>query len=271
MRIRLLMFIVLAPVWAAFAQSEYAAKVTLNTGQSFVVPHLDVQGERLMRTGGTSSVALSMVESIEFRFTGVSLSMCESMFSHGDRKALEGVLEQSIGPAAQFCSLPTNLGPYLLWWLRCQFWNGSQAGAGRTIGYIRQTGRPELIDAAGMYFVLMLLDQDKPENARTVWESVADPAAVSKPMTAYIQGRLALEAGDPQRAMRYAAELAAFYRRDEEWMPPATLLEAQIYQKMGQPLKAAAAAEELILAYPDSQWSEQGRKIKMESTGTGGG
>ncbi|WP_372798458.1 tol-pal system YbgF family protein [Pontiella sp.] len=263
-----------AALWvagSAAAQSDYAAKVTVNSGNSFVVKQLKIQGDRLYQTTGSSSVALSMVELIEFRFSGVSLNMCESMFYRGDRKALEGLLEQSIGPVAQYSNLPTNLGRYLVWWLRAQYWNGSDAAAGRTIGYIRQTGQQELIDIASMYFTVMLLDQGKPDSARTVFSSIGNPAAVSVPMSEYIQGRLALLSGDTRGAMQRVAQIVAFHGRDEEWMPPATVLEAQIYQQMGLPHKAAAVAEELMIAYPDSNWSREGEKIKMESTGTRGG
>lgn len=256
---------------AAGAQSQYAAKVTVNSGSSFVVKSLNIQGDRLRQESGSSSVALSMVELIEFRFSGIGLSACESMFHRGDRKALEGLLEQYVGPVAQYSNLPTNLGPYLVWWLRCQFWNGNAAGAGRTIGYIRASGRQEYIDVASMYFSLMLLEQGKVDNARTVFSSLQNPEAVSVPMSEYIKGKIDLVDGEPREAMQHIANIIAFHTRDEEWMPPATVLEAEIYQQLGQPVKAAAVAEELMIAYPNSRWSIQGEKIKMESTGTRGG
>ncbi|MDZ8119764.1 tetratricopeptide repeat protein [Pontiella agarivorans] len=263
--------VLLLAVLSVSAQSEYAAKVTLNSGNSFVVKMLNIQGDRLKLDTGESSFALSMIQSIEFRFSGVGLNMCESMFHRGDRKALEGLLDQYVGPVAQYSHLSTNLGDYLIWWLRCQYWNGNAAGAGATVGYIRKSGNKRDMDVAGMYFTMMLLDQGKVENARTVFSSVGYPADISEPMTEYIQGRFALEAGDLKAAMKHVAKIIAFHIRDEEWLPPATVLEAEIYQQLGQPVKAAAVAEELIIAYPDSRWSRRGETIKVESTGSRGG
>lgn len=263
--------VVVLSVLSVSAQSEYAAKVTLNSGNSFVVKSLNIQGDRLKQDAGSSSIALSMIQSIEFRFSGVGLSMCESMFHRGDRKALEGLLDQYIGPVAQYSSLPTNLGDYLVWWLKCQYWNGNTAGAGTTVAYIRKTGNKRDMDVAGMYFTMMLQDQGNVENARTVFSSIGNPAEISEPMTEYIQGRFALEAGNLKTAMQHVAKIIAFHIRDEEWLPPATVLEAEIYQQLGQPVKAAAVAEELIIAYPNSRWSQRGEMIKMESTGSRGG
>jgi tetratricopeptide (TPR) repeat protein len=254
-----------------FAQTEYAAKVTVNSGNSFVVKKLNIQGDRLYPETGNSFTSLSMIKALEFRFSGISLGMCESMFRTGDRKALEGLIEQNVGPLAQYSNLPTNLGDYLVWWMKVQYWNGNETGAGRTIGYIRQTGNQAYIDEASMYFTLMLLNQGKLENAKTVFSSVGNPREISVPMTEYIEGLFALEAGELRNAMRKVAQLVAFHSRNEEWMPPATVLEAQIYQQLGQPQKAEAVANELIIAYPNSRWSKLGETIKMESTGTRGG
>ena len=98
-----------------------------------------------------------------------------------------------------------------------------------------------------------------------------NPEEVSVPISEYIRGRLALASGDPRQAMQHIAQIIAFHSRSEEWLPPATVLEAQIYQHLGLPSKASAVADELIIAYPGSRWSKQGEKIKMESTGSRGG
>ncbi len=249
------------------AQSQYAAKVTVNSGNSFVVKQLKIQGDRLYAETGQSSTALSMISAIEFRFSGISLSMCESMFEKGDRKSLENLLEQSVGPVAGYSYLPTNLGDYLMWMLRARYWNGNAAGFGTTFGQIRQSKETARVEEGSLYFALTLLDQGKVDNAKTVLASVENPDIYSVPMAEYIRGRIALEEGDPRRAMRHVARVLAFHSRDAEWLPPATVLEARVYQRLGQPEKAAAVAEELMIAYPDSRWSREGEKIKMESTG----
>ncbi|MDF7806389.1 hypothetical protein P4E94_02995 [Pontiellaceae bacterium B12219] len=254
----------------ALAQSQYAAKITVNSGSSFVVKRLDIKGDRIYSENGSASSSIGAIEAVEFRFPGLSLSMCDSMFRTGDRKALEDLLNQNLGPVAQFSYLPTNLGEYLIWWLRTQYWVGNEAAAGKTVGYIRQTKDPKYVDEASMYFVMMLLDQGKLENARTVLANVGDPEAVSVPMAEYLNGKIAMESGDYRTAMLHVARIVAFHSRNEEWMPPATVLEAEIYQRLGQPQKAEAVANELIMAYPGTRWSRAGETIKKESTGTRG-
>lgn len=252
------------------AQTQYAAKVTVNSGNSFVVKSLKIKDDRLFQETGSSSTSLTMIKAIEFRFSGIGLNMCDSMFRTGDRKSLEGLIEQNVAPLAQYSYLPTNLGDYLIWWLKTQYWNDNEAGVEKTIGYIRQTKDLADIDVASMYFSLLLLNQGKADNAKTVFSSVGNPREISVPMTEYIQGKIAMEEGDLRQAMQHVARIIAFHSRDEEWMAPATVLEARIYQQLGQPQKAEVVANELIMAYPDSQWSKLGETIKMESTGTRG-
>jgi hypothetical protein len=261
----------LALASTAVAQSEYAAKVTVNSGSSFVVKNLNIKGDRLYAETGSASSSLSMISLIEFRFSGVSLPFCEKMFYTGDRKSLESLLEQSVGPVAQYSYLPTNLGDYLVWMLKAQYWNGNEAGLGKTISLIRAEKDQPHVDVASLYFVMLLIDQGKTEDAKRVFASVPQPGAVSVPMAEYIQGKFALEEGDPRLAMQHVARILAFHSRDAEWLAPATLLEAQIYQRLGQPQKAVAVANELMIAYPGTQWSTLGAQIKKESTGNAGG
>ncbi|MEE9368628.1 MAG: hypothetical protein V3V05_07150 [Pontiella sp.] len=261
------LLIMLILVAGATAQ-EYAAKITLNGGNSFVVKKLTIKGDRLFPDSGTSSTALSMVKEIEFRFSGLSLSMCDSMFRTGDRKSLEGLLDQYVGPVAQYSNLPTNLGDYLVWLLRSQYWNRNSAGVTKTIGYIRQSKNAEYVDVASMYFVMLLLDQGKVSDAKTIFFSVVNAQDISLPMFEYIRGKIALEEGDSRQAMQHVARIIAFHSRDSEWMAPATALEARIYQQLGQPLKAQAVANELIIAYPGTQWSRLGEQIKKEAIGS---
>jgi tetratricopeptide (TPR) repeat protein len=257
-------------VAGALAQ-QYAAKITVNGGNSFVVKQLNIKGDRLYPDSGTSSTALSMVKEIEFRFSGLSLSMCESMFRTGDRKSLEGLLGQYVEPVAQYSYLPTNLGEYLVWMLRAQYWNRNEAGASKTIGQIRKMNDSEKTDIASLYFVMLLLDQGKVSDAKIIFTSVAAPENFSVPMAEYIRGKFALEEGDPRQAMQHVARIIAFHSRDPEWMAPATVLEARIYQHLGQPQKAEIVANELIIAYPGTQWSKLGQQIKKEATGKLGG
>jgi hypothetical protein len=253
------------------AHAQYAAKVTLNSGNSFVVQKLNIVNGRLQSDSGQASSSLSMIQEVEFRFAGINLKMCQSMFRSGDRRSLESLLNQYVGPVVQFSNLPGNLGDYLVWLVRVQYWNGNTSGATESIRILRQLKDPAHVNMANLYFAMLLLDQNKPDQARTVFASIEDPDAVSAPMAEYIRGKLALADGDHRQAMQHAAKIIAFHSRDPEWLPPATGLEALIYQQTGQLKKAETVANELMMAYPGTQWSRLGERIKQEAIGNAGG
>jgi tetratricopeptide (TPR) repeat protein len=253
------------------AFGQYAARVELNAGNSFVVKQLNIKNDRLYRDAGESSTAVPMIRNIEIRFTTVSLAMCDKMFRSGDLKALESILLENVQPLARHSHLSENLNVYLVWLVRVQYWNGNPAGATAIIKNLRSSNKPVYVDTASLYFTLLLLDQGKIDNAESVFASVADPDSISHPMAEYIRGRFAFVKGDYREAMQRAAEIVAFHALDAEWMAPATALEAETYLKMGRMEKAAAVAEELMLAYPGTSWSRAGERIKMETTGKHGG
>jgi tetratricopeptide (TPR) repeat protein len=266
------MLLIWGTLWVCgAAQAQYAAKITVRSGNSFVVDNLNIQGDRLVAKTGSSSTSLSMIKSIEFRFSGLGLKTCETLFRTGDRKALEGLIDMHVGPVAKYTYLPTNLGDYLVWQARTQYWNGNRAGFGKTAGLIRQASNQGHIDVVSLYFAVQLLDQGKLSDAKQVFGSVESPESVSVAMTEYILGKIAMDEGRLRDAMKSVARIIAFHGRNTEWMPPATVLEARIYQQLGQPEKATAVANELLIAYPGSRWSELGKEIMKESTGTAGG
>jgi|GEM_PF-1840497 tetratricopeptide (TPR) repeat protein len=253
------------------ARAQYAAKVTLNTGHSFVVKQLNIQGDRLYPESDQASTSVASIRDVEFRFAGINLKLCETMFSSGDRKSLESLLAQYVGPVVQYSYLPTNLGDYLVWQLRAQYWNNNRSGLAKSIGLLRKMDAASQRDAANLYYVLALMDRGRLDDAKTVFTMVLKPDAVSVPMTEYIRGRLAVEGGDYRQAMQHVSKVIAFHSRDPEWMPPATALEARVYQETGQLQKAETVANELMIAYPGTRWSALGEQIKKKTTGTRGG
>jgi hypothetical protein len=268
---KLVATILLAATTVLAAQAQYAAKITVNSGNSFVVKQLDIRGGRLYAEGGQASTSVSTIKDLEFRFAGIDLRLCESMFRSGDRKALESLLDQYVAPVVQYSDLPGNLGDYLVWRLRVQYWNGNTAAVGRSINALRTAADPAHSDEASLYFVLQLLDKGQLDDAKAVFNSVSDPSGLSVPMSEYIRGRFAVETGDYRQAMQHVSKILAFHNRDAEWMPPATALEARVYKETGQMAKAETVANELMIAYPGSRWSRLGEKIKKETTGTRGG
>jgi hypothetical protein len=246
------------------AQAQFAAKVTVKTGNSFVVKELNIRGDRLYSESGQASTSVSSISQLEFRYSGINLKMCESMFRSGDRKALESLLKQYVGPTLQYSYIPGNLSDYMVWMLRVQIWNRNYSAAQQSIGSLRKMNDGKVVDTANLYFVYLLLEQKKTDSAETVFDQVMDPDAISIPMAEYIRGRLANERGDYRQAMQHVSHVLAFHSRDIEWMPPATALEAQVYKLTGQLKKAETVANELTMAYPGTQWSELGEDIKKE-------
>jgi tetratricopeptide (TPR) repeat protein len=246
------------------ASAQYAAKITVNSGNSFVVKKLNISGDRLFSDTGQASTSISSIAKIEFRYAGINLNMCESMFRSGDLKSLESLLQQYVGPTLKYSHLPTNIGDYLIWMLRVQIWNKSYTAAGKTIGIMRKMEEAEIVDAANMYFTFLLMEQGKIDEAKTVFDQVLDPEAVSVPMTEYIRGRFLFERAEYRQAIKKVAHVLASHSRNIEWMPPTTVLEAKIYKQTGQLRKAETVANELTMAYPGTQWSELGEDIKKE-------
>ena len=246
---------------ASLAQGQFVAKISLNTGNSLVVHELNIRGDRIYSDTGQASSSVASIKELEFSYSGIDLNMCESMFRSGDRKTLETLLNQYVGPTLQYSDIPGNIGDYMEWMLRVQIWNNNDSDAEQSISRMRNMADEKVIDFANMYYVYLLLEQNKIESAQTVFDQVMNPDAVSKPMTEYVRGRLAADLGNYRQAMQHISTVLAFHSRDIEWMPPTTALEAKIYTLTGQPKKAETIAHELTMAYPGTQWSELGENI----------
>ncbi len=246
---------------ATVAQAQYAAKVSMQNGNSFVIKKLNIKGERLYSDDGKASTSVSLITAVEFRFSGINLSMCEKMFRSGDRKSLEGLLNQYVSPVVPYSYLPGNLGEYMVWMLRAEFWNGNQSAAVKTIEALREMDDPEWVKTANLYFVVLLLEQGNVADAKSLFEGVVDPEHFSVPMAEYIRAKLAIAVGEHRSAMQYIAQILAFHSDDAEWMAPATALELEVYQASGQLEKAQVVAQELMMAYPGTVWGKLGEKV----------
>jgi len=255
-------YIMLLLLVAGSVQAQYSAMVTVNSGNSFVVKQLDIREGRLYSEGGRASTSVDSIANIEFRFSGVGLGMCKRMFRSGDRKALESLLDQYVGPVAHLAYLPGNLGDYLVWRMRVQYWNGNTTAFSKSVSLLRNASDSALSTTANLYFAAYLIDQSRFEDARRVFDTLNDPDQVSPAMAEYIRGRLAVEQRDYRQAMRHIANVIAFHSRDIEWMPPATALEMRVYQETGQLQKAEIVANELTMAYPGTRWSLLGEQLK---------
>lgn len=256
---------------AAVASAQYSARVTVSSGSSFTVQQLNIRGGELVTEGGQVSTALSSIRSIDFSFTGLGLQMCEELFRAGKYRQLGALLDQYVTPVEQYAHLPGNLGEYLLWQLRVQYWNQEKSAVTETLRRIRKVGRIELLEQANLYYALMLIDQGRAADAKAIFAGISDTAKIPAALKAYYEAQMAMSYGEYRSAMRHVAQIIAFHSRDPEWLPPATVLEAQIYQEMGQTKKAEIVANELIMAYPGSQWSRQGEELIKEATGKRGG
>lgn len=243
-------------------RAEYSAKVSLNSGKSFVVKQLNIRDGRLYLEGGQASTPVSFIKKVDFGFSSINITLCESMFRSGDYKGLERLMTEQIDPVLVYAGLAGNLNDYLVWRLRAQFWSDDLDGAAKSIASLEQQEASEHADIAHLYSALLLLSQDRLDEAKEMFSSVLNPESVSVPMAEYIHGQIAAGLGDYRQAMLHVSQVLAFYSRDLEWMPAATALEARVYQETGQLKKAATVANELCMAYPDTRWSVLGEDIK---------
>ncbi len=235
-----------------------------------MVKKLNIAGGRLYSDTGQASTSVSVITKVEFRFSGLDLKMCKKMFYSGKHKALENLLQQYVSPVMIHSDLPGNLGDYLVWMLRVQYGNKNWSGAEETIVKLRKMKKAEQVDIANLYSTLILLNQEKIGTAEAMFASVMNPEEISVPMTEYIRGRFAVERKDYRQAMLHISKIIAFHSRNPEWLPPATVLEAEVYQKTGQFKKAESVANELLMTYPGTQWSKLGEQIKKQTTGNRG-
>lgn len=265
---RMMMLVVFALFFAGMTQNskaqEYAAKITVNTGSSFVVKKINIRNDRLYSDNGKASTSVDSIKYIEFRYIGINLNLCKSMYRMGDRKSLESLLNQYVGPTTKYSYIPGNIGSYLEWLLRVQIWNRNYEDAKKTIATLRSMPNPDGVQRANLYFVFLLLEQEDVTSAKKVFDSITERNAASPAMLEYLTGRIAYERGDYDQAMQSVAKILAFHSRDIEWMPPTTLLEAKIYKAKGQSEKVIAVADELIMAYPGTEWCTFGEEIKKE-------
>ncbi len=105
--------------------------------------------------------------------------------------------------------------------------------------------------------VLSLLNAGRSAEAAELLVSADVTGAVGE----FVRARIALDAGDSEKALHHLSRLQAFYYREVDWLPPALYYEALICEKNGTPETGVSALQELLALYPESLW---GRKARQE-------
>ncbi len=110
--------------------------------------------------------------------------------------------------------------------------------------------------------VLALIDQKQPAEAARAFAALKNPEATSPALTEIVRGRLAMTEKKYPEALQHFSNVIVFHSRDPEWMPAATFYEGVVYKRTGYLVAALNIAEELELAYPDTDWSRRAAELK---------
>ncbi|MCF7849951.1 MAG: hypothetical protein K9M45_13950 [Kiritimatiellales bacterium] len=244
------------------AQAAFRAKVILTSGANWTVNKLVVQDGLILLEGGQIKMPTMNVQMVEFTFGTVNIEKCEQMLREGEYDKLNELLKSNLMPALPFGYLPSNLGDYLIWQLRAQYWGEKYEEVAGTAKLINMIKADKYAAEAHMYHVVALIDGDKLEEAEAAFKELENPDEMSPAMSEYIRARFAEKNKNYREALLHISNVVAFHSRDTEWMPVVTVFEGQIYKKTGYLEAAKNVAEELILGYPDTRWSREGEKLK---------
>jgi len=103
--------------------------------------------------------------------------------------------------------------------------------------------------------ILGLIDQNRIDEASTLFETARKMDKASPPMLEYLHARLAIARESYTEALQHLAQISVFYSRDPEWAPAAVFFEGLVYKRTGQAEAARQAAGDLLLGWPESEWS----------------
>jgi tetratricopeptide (TPR) repeat protein len=251
---------------AASSWGQYAAKITLKSDRSWVTKRVEIKNNFMVSESGKATIPLDSVKSIEFRFSMISPSMCEKYFRAGDLESLASALSKHVGPVMQYSTFEGNLGEYVQWLLRAQFWLKDYAGAAESIDLLKGMPGGQYNNLAEAYRVLILLENKRLAEAEAAWGSL-NREGVPESMMAYVAAAYALERKHYREAIEAIAAILVFHTRDGEWMPAALALEAQVYMENGRMEQAGFVADELMMSYPGTMWSRIGEAFKKKING----
>ena len=243
------------------AHGAYEVDVFLRSGASVKADKIErIEGFLVLGLNGRR-VSLDVVDRVEFRFRDLSVEMCAAFYESGRVSALKSRLDQLLLPLVKLRGVASNLAPYWFWLVRCEYWEGSRAGALRGIEVLREERDSSWMRSADMYAVLLALDDKDVAGAEAIYRRLDSPEKASVPMNLYLLGRLAMARGEWKESLQYMVQIVALHGRNREWLAPAIFAEAELYQRLGSSDLVLQVVRELEWTFPESEWVAKGREL----------
>ena len=238
------------------AQAEYEVSITFTNGSQRTVGELVVQGGKVILAKDNLQVPFDQIKAADFTFEEpLPAEECEVFLRRGAYDEMVDRVGSFLEPVKQGLGISGNLDVYIQYQMRACFWANKYDEA-QALALILQSKQSVYAPLAGLYEVLMLLEQEKPvATVSAAFDKISNPQDISAAMTEYIRGRLAIEARNHDEALQHFSNVLVYHSRDPEWGPAATLYEGKVYKRTGFLETASNIAEELEIAYPDSYWS----------------
>lgn len=245
------------------AQADYELTLTFVNGAQRTVDELVVQAGKVILAKENLQVPFAQIKTADFSFEEpLTTGECEVFLRRGAYDEMANRVDAFLEPVKHGLSLSGNLDVYIQYQMRACFWAGKYDEA-QELARILQTKKSSYAPLAGLYEVLMMLEQDKPvAEVSAAFEKISNPQEISGAMSEYIRGRLAMEARNYEEALQHFSNVLVYHSRDPEWLPAATFYEARVYKKTGYLESASNVAEELKIAYPDSYWGGRADELK---------
>jgi tetratricopeptide (TPR) repeat protein len=245
------------------AQAGYRVEITFNNGAKRTVDDLVVESDKVILAAENLQVPFDQIQSADFSFDEpLSFDECDVFLKRCAYKDMVTRLDALLNPVRQGFGLRGNLDGYLQYKMRACFWAKQYAEAAATAD-ILQKKNSAYAPLAGLYQVLILLEQNKPaDNVSQAFSQISDPEQISAPIAHFIRGRLAMETRSYDEALQHFSEVVVYHSRDPEWAPAAAFYEGAVYKRTGYLESASAIADELKIAYPDADWGRRADELK---------
>ena len=231
----------------------YQAKIYLNTGAILIDNQIDITENSLILGGRKSTINTSFVSNIEFLFDDFNLQVCESLFKSRKLTSLEGLLEE-ISSLRKFSNFHGNLPNYYIWLLKSQIWNNNIDGAKKSIEFLSSSNDEKSKVLSALYNVYILLLENDYVYAKKYLSKIMNPDEVSEPMTLYLKSKIDFHEKKYSNSLEKISKIQALHAQDKEWIPPALILELNIYLEKKQYKKASTVIDEIKWSNPNSYW-----------------
>lgn len=246
---------------AVCSQAAYQVEITFNNGVVRKLDNLTVQSGGVVLAAENINVPFSQIKSAVFSFAGLTPADCELLMKRGAYEELAVRLNEALDPVKQGLGLPGNIDVYAQYKMRACFWIRRFDEAQDVIRTL-QSNNSRFAALAGLYSVLIQIEQNQLEEAARTFQLVRDPDSISAAVSEFVRGRLAMDKREYEAALKSFSNILVFHSRDPEWAPAATFYEGLVYKKTGYLESASNVVSELTIAYPDAYWGRRAGELK---------